>query len=351
MKVKRICIDKIPSSVKNLGVGRKVEYADEIESKSGNVLVVKVVKHLGYYNEEFELKDGRQIKLYSNDVILGVLGERRATAIFGGTIPKKIKVGDVLSLICPGGIIGELTSVNKNWKPPVPVKVLGSLVMNDKLVNIKDSCIPSRRTLKESAPILCVSGTCMDSGKTTILCEKINFLKQRGKKVVAAKLTGVHYCSDMLKAKDAGADEVFIFSEAGLPSTCVISPRKVLNSALGLLYEANTYNPDVIAIELGDSIHGEYNVNTLLEAKEFNRHIKFNMVACIDYMGFWGVKEYFENLKMPIDAVSGIITNSQAAKDYIRENTGIETSHNFEPKDIRSSNQLMFDKLFNSSVS
>lgn len=81
------------------------------------------------------------------------------------------------------------------------------------------------------------------------------------------------YKGDLLKVKDFGVDKVLSFVDGGLPSTCG-DPDRVTKVALGLLKKLNQINPDLIIVELGASILGEYNVTTLLGNPEIRHQIK-----------------------------------------------------------------------------
>jgi hypothetical protein len=64
---------------------------------------------------------------------------------------------------------------------------------------------PWRTHLLRSAPIILVSGTCMNVGKTTVACEIVRALAAKGYRVAASKLAGVATQRDLLNMRAVGA--------------------------------------------------------------------------------------------------------------------------------------------------
>ena len=73
---------------------------------------------------------------------------------------------------------------------------------------------------RKSAPIVAVLATCMDSGKTSLICKLADYFHDKDLTIAGAKLTGVAFMQDPYKMKDAGISTVMDFVDAGLPSTC-----------------------------------------------------------------------------------------------------------------------------------
>ena len=102
------------------------------------------------------------------------------------------------------------------------------------------------------APVVLVVGTSMSAGKTATAKALVRILRSMGQRVVGTKLTGAGRYRDILSMRDSGADAVFDFVDAGLPSS--ICPedeyRTRLRNLLGLVAETD---PDVVVAEAGAS--------------------------------------------------------------------------------------------------
>ena len=160
--------------------------------------------------------------------------------------------------------------MNEKWGVPMQVRVLGSVVAGGKQLNIKNAAIERQHRLESSAPIIGVVGTCMDIGKTTLICKLIKHFRRQGLKVAAVKLSGVASRYDPDRFSDAGASPILSFMDGGLPSTCGEADT-VVEVALGILYAVNTGQPDLIIAEFGDSILGEYHVEQMLRHPDIQK--------------------------------------------------------------------------------
>ena len=209
-------VDKIASVTKNVALqSEHIEYDTTIPTKAGTLLLVRALEEKRNYNE-LELLSGRMSKVLEGNLIVGVLGERRAIRGIVGIIPESLQVGDKVHLLNLGGVLGKCVSFNKDVGAPIECEVLGAVIINGKVANIGDEKIPWRQVLAESAPIVAVSGTSMHAGKTTTACILIKKLSRLGFKVGGLKVTGVALLRDTLKMKDYGAKKVLHFADVGL---------------------------------------------------------------------------------------------------------------------------------------
>ncbi|MBI5620764.1 hypothetical protein HY949_03230 [Candidatus Gottesmanbacteria bacterium] len=317
---------KIPSIVKNIPLSGTIETGSSIVPKEGLVILVEALEDAGK-NNVLEFSTGRLGKLVKGDVIPAVLEKRRALKEFAGDIPHALVPGDELDWLCESGIVGEIVGVNERWGTPMKVKVLGSLLLDGKTLNIKHSAIPWQDDLENSAPIVAVLATCMDSGKTTLICKLAEYFKNNGLHVVGAKLTGVAFMQDPLKMKDNGLDTVMDFVDAGLPSTCG-GPTDSIKAACGIITELNKGKPDLILAEFGDGIMGEYNVAPIITHPSIKKYIAMTIVAANDLMAAWGAKKKMEDLGYAIDMLTGPVANSHVGVEYVEHNFGIPSESN-----------------------
>lgn len=327
-------LNKLPSIVKNIPLSGKIEVGSSIMPQEGLVILVEALDDAGK-NNVLEFTTGRLGKLMKGDVVPAVLGSRRALKEFAGDAPRSLKPGDELYWLCESGLVGKIVGINERWGMPMKVKVLGVLLHDGNTLNIKNFAIPWQHEVEKSAPIVAVLATCMDSGKTSLVCKLADYLDHKGLNVAGAKLTGVAFMQDPYKMKDAGIGTVMDFVDAGLPSTCG-SPTDSIKAACGVITEINKTNPDLILAEFGDGIIGEYNVASIITHPSFKKHIVMTVVAANDLVSAWGASQKMKEFGIPIDVFTGPVVNSHVGVDFIEHNFGIpaESNQHAIPKTI-----------------
>jgi hypothetical protein len=315
-----ITLDKIASVTGRAQLSHHVEVTDWVPAERGAVVVVEALEEKSVYGE-LELLGGRMARIIKGDIIAGVLGERQALKGFVGFIPSRIVPGDVLHILNMGGVIGQCSSANADFGQPLQVRVLGAALVDGAPANIAHHAVPWQDSLPTSAPIILVSGTCMNSGKTTAACEIIRVLKGRGYRLAAAKLAGVATQRDVLNMEDHGAICALSFSDAGLPST-THADTCVVPAAKGILAALNDCNPDAIVVEFGDGIMGHYGVDLLLKDRELMGHVKAHILCANDLVAAWGGLLYLGEMGVHVDCISGPATDNSAGVDYVQERFG-----------------------------
>ena len=316
----QITLDKTASVVGRVALGRRIEIADYVVASRGALVAVQALEEKSVYGE-LELVGGRMARIIKGDVIVGALGERQALKGFVGHIPQRIAPGDVLHVLNMGGVIGKCSSANAEVGQPLRVRVLGAVLVDGEPANIADNAVPWRDHLPRSAPIVLLSGSCMNSGKTTVACEVIRVLKSRGYRLAAAKIAGVATQRDLLNMQDHGAVCAMSFSDAGLPST-THTDTCIVPAAKGILAELNGCEPDAIVVELGDGIMGHYGVDLLLKDAQLMSHVKAHILCANDLVAAWGGLQYLAQLGVHVDCVSGPATDNSAGIDYIEGRFG-----------------------------
>jgi hypothetical protein len=311
-------VDKVASSTATLRLSKEIEISDRIESRAGNVIVVRALQEKSVY-DTLELDNGRMAKITRDDVIAGTLGRRRALKGFVGELPESIAVGDRLQLLNLGGLIGVCVSGNKDLGTPLQVEVLGMAVRDGKPRNIAEGAIPPRASLVGVAdlpPLVLVEGTCMAAGKTQAACDIVQKLHQRGWRVAALKATGVACMRDVLNMVDHGAVEGLSFQDAGLPSTVGIDNLPAV--VKGLLARLAEGKPDVVVMELGDGIIGGYGVADLLKDPEIRAATRAHVMCANDLVAAWGAVEVMKAMGLRIDVFAGPATDNAVGVEYIQ---------------------------------
>lgn len=331
MQVRRTRLDRIASVTRNVKLSRDVMMGDEVVSKEGNLLAVRILTNKYNYNT-IEDVNGRMIPLRKGDTIAGVLGFRMALKGYAGVVPESLSVGDTIQVLNLGGVLGLCTAMNPELGAPFDAEVLGSVLTfpttGDRVgrpSNIHNSLVQASESLKQVPPVIFVAGTSMNSGKTVAATEIVRVLTHRGKRVVACKLTGVSLMRDILAMKDAGAETVYDFTDAGVVST---RGAGILPIARGMLNRLAQESPDIIVAELGDGILGEYGVSDILADAEMMKAAACHVVCAPDPVAIYGAHGiYKDRFQLPIHVVAGPVTDNMVGRDYVEKQLGLP-AHN-----------------------
>jgi hypothetical protein len=313
----RVHVHKVASVTYRLGIGSEVEISRMVEPATGNVLIVRALEEKRVY-DVLELTSGRMAHISRGDVIAGALGSRAALCGFVGRVPDALKAGDCIHILNLGGVLGECVSENEDVGHPLKVEVLGMAVRDGKPLNIRDGAIAPSDRLELAAPLVMISGTCMNSGKTRAAVEIIFHLTQRGYRVGAAKLTGVACLRDPLNMVDHGAVEGLSFLDCGVPSTSEVDNLPAL--AKGVLNAMAGKEVDVVVAETGDGIIGSYGVRTLLQDKEIAGASRCHVLTANDLVAAWGGKKILEEeMGLHLGIMAGPATDNEVGVRYVEE--------------------------------
>jgi hypothetical protein len=319
-------IDKIGSATSPLALGRSVNVIDASSFPlAGDVVVVRALSESVTYGN-LELPSGRLAKINRNDLLLGVLGKRRALKGFVGDVPDSASMGDRLHLLNMGGVIGICKGHHSSLSDAIEVEVVGLACDGEgNVLNISDGALPPSDTLSAAAPIVLVAGTCMNSGKTVAAAEIIRQAANSGLRVAGAKLSGIACLRDTLNMQDHGAFATASFLDCGLPST--VDHGDLASVAKGLLNHLGTFGPDLIVVELGDGIVGGYAVDSVLKDPEIKAAISSFVFCASDYVGVIGGIAALKELGIEIDVIAGSVTDSQMGEDFVEERFDIKAGN------------------------
>jgi hypothetical protein len=264
-----------------------------------------------------ETKTGRMADVVRGDLIVGALGQRAATLEGVGdwrAVGEKLR----LDALTGAGLLGKATSISPLLPELMGLDYLGHVIRDGKKLGMEDfvAPVPPRKFDK---PVVLLIGTSMSAGKTSsgqVIIRALNYL---GLNVAAAKLTGAARYRDILRFRDAGANSVVDFVDAGLPSTVCPEPR--FRDALELmLSKIAARNPDVLVAEAGASPMEPYNAGLVVEY--LADLARFTVLCASDPYAVLGVQTaYGDHLKA--DLVSGPATNTTAAIALVKELTGL----------------------------
>jgi hypothetical protein len=318
--------DKIGSATSPLHLSRVLQVTEVSDApRAGDVIVVRVLTDNATYNM-LELPTGRLAKVNPGDVLVGVLGRRRALKGFVGDVPASVSAGDELHLLNLGGVIGRCSGHHSSLNDAIKVEVIGLAADDQGAVrNIADAALPPRESLGATAPLVVIAGACMNSGKTYAATEIIQQGTRAGLRVAAAKLSGIACLRDTLNMADHGAIATASFLDCGLPST--VGAGDLAPVARAIIARLNESAPDLIVIELGDGILGGYSVESIFEDAEFRAAMTALVFCASDYVGAWGGIELFRRRGIEVHLVAGSVTDSQMGEDYIQDEFGIRAAN------------------------
>jgi len=346
--------DKISSATSPLNLTKTVAVINENnQPKAGDVVVVRALNESVTYGN-LELPNGRLAKINRNDVLLGVLGKRRALKGFVGDVPDAVKTGDKLHLLNMGGVIGVCKGHHSSLSDAIRVEVLGIACESEppavagvfnaadknaegnsaplltrglppRVLNIADNALKPTTFLKKSALVVVVAGTCMNSGKTVAVTEIIKQAHHAGLRIAGGKLSGVAALRDTLNMQDSGACATASFLDCGLPST--VDAGNLAPMAKAILNKLNENEPDLIVVELGDGIVGGYAVDSILQDSDIKQATAAFVFCASDYVGVIGGIEVLRRLGIEIDVIAGSVTNSQMGEDFVQKEFGINAGN------------------------
>lgn len=325
--MKRVLADKIASVTRSLPLRRDLRVSETIHCEEGAVVAVRILNQKSHYNT-LELTTGRFAAIKPGDIIVGALGFRNALLGYSGVIPERLAPGDHVQVLNLGGVIGHCTSFSPSVGEPFQAEVLGQVLTFGELGSRKGTpaSIAASSPLIDQlptvmTPVIAVVGTCMNSGKTEACLALIQQLVRKGLRVMAAKTTGVSLRRDVLAMEDAGAERALIFTDFGVVTT---SAKTSAPLTCTMLSDLDQSHADVIVVELGDGLMGDYGVDAILEHPDLQRHLKNIVLAANDPVGAWGgVKMLAERYNLRPAVVTGPATDHEAGTRLIESQLGV----------------------------
>ena len=283
-----------------------------------------------------ELASGRMVHALPGDCVIGAFGNRSATLEGVGSFAD-IK-GDRMHAMTSAGLFGAVTSMSRLLPQALQLKYLGHVVRSAGKVCMSDFAIKSDND-QFTIPTILLVGTSMSAGKTTTGRMIVHELEKLGKKVIGSKVTGAGRYRDILSFRDAGADAVFDFVDAGLPST-VVPEDEFRNAIRPLQHHIDSLKPDFLVADAGASPLEPYNGAAAIE--ELNDNIQCTVLSASDPYAVVGVEQAF-GLKP--DVVTGPATSTSAAIDLVGKLSGVEGINVMDPDSIPALRNVLLRTL------
>ncbi len=311
--------DLIASATHRVPLSGVLKVTEEKTARHGDVVLVRVKK----INTEYSLLetlDGEEKTLAGGELMIGVLGSRKALHGFSGDPPSELKPGMDLHLLNRGGVIGECSAFHRDLGWPTQLEYIGTVSWNGGPANLQDYALPLIENPALEIPVVLIVGTCMNSGKTAVCRQLLRLFSDKGFSINAGKVAGVGCLRDTLAMKKDGAGEILSFQDFGLPSTAHL--ETVAPIARSMVHYLSKSHPDFIIIEMGDGVLGGYQVASLFEDKKFMDSCMSMILCANDLMGGWGAMQWLSQQgerKYPV-LISGRVTDSAEGIRYIEEN-------------------------------
>ena len=320
-------LDKRPFEVREL---------DKYQWKTGDYVVGRVT-NTGSDQVKVELVNGRMRSIMREDLIVGALGERYATLEATGSW-RDVDSDGRMHLLTGAGLFGKCTSKSVHMANLIEIEYVGHVVRGEEVCKMDDFAIKSTYS-KFEIPVVLLVGSSMSAGKTTVARIIVNLMKRAGLNIVAGKLTGASRFRDILSLKDVGANQIFDFVDAGMPSS--IYPReKYRKKLIHLLSQINKVGADVAVIELGASPLEPYNGDVAYE--ELKPSVKCSVLCASDPYAVLGVMKSF---RFKPDIVSGIATNTFAGAQLIEKLCGVRALNLIDPETSEELKGILGEKL------
>lgn len=220
--------------------------------KAGDVALCTIVE-IGRH-AHLELVSGRRSRLFVGDKIIVAFGERYATDQYHATLPVSLSA---CALAAAGGVAGNVVGKHAGVKRPTLIQPNGVFANGrGEIVNLASAALaPILAAPPQKKPVvITVFGSSMNAGKTTAAANIIRSLKKQNLKVAAVKLTGTGSGGDCWLFKDAGADPVLDFTDAGFASTYNVAANELECACRALMAALYAAGPDFIVCEIADGL-------------------------------------------------------------------------------------------------
>ncbi|MFQ5756976.1 MAG: DUF1611 domain-containing protein [Acidiferrobacterales bacterium] len=267
-----------------------------------------------------ELRTGRRAPLYKGDEIIVCYGHRYAPDQFEALVPPDL---GPCELVAAGGIAGQVLSRHESKKPATQISPCGLLAnAHGRRINLADWSLP-KVTQPHARPVtVAVVGTSMNAGKTTTLACLTKGFRRAGCDVGAAKITGTGGGGDLWAMKDAGANPVADFIDAGFSSTFRASQdaiEGILTTLTGHLANADV---DVILLEVADGLLQRETAG-LLSSLVFRSNVDGVLFAAGDAMAASAGSAWLRQRRLNVLGLSGTLTASPLASREAEQATGV----------------------------
>ncbi len=287
-------------------------------------LVLARIDALGFHRG-LQLRNGRKNNLFPGDEVVVAYGNRYAPNQFEAVVPKTL---GPCHLVAGGGVAAKALSWHAqiNGKGPTLITPIGLLLRTDgETANLRDYAIEPVEVLDAPPPTtIAVVGTAMDSGKTSSAAYLVRGLVRAGLRAGYAKITGTGAGGDTFLLKDAGADPVLDFTDAGFVSTYLLELPALERILVTLVAHLDRAGVDAIVLEIADGIL-QAETAALIESPTFRSIVSGVFFAAGDAMGAVAGCHWLTQRKLVIAGLGGLLTAAPLQSLEATKATGLRT--------------------------
>jgi hypothetical protein len=287
-------------------------------------LVLARIDALGFHRG-LQLRNGRKKNLFPEDEIVVAYGNRYAPNQFEAVVPKTL---GPCHLVAGGGVASKALSWHAqiNGKGPTLITPIGLLLRPDgEPANLRDYAVePVEALLAPHPTTIAVVGTAMDSGKTSSAAFMVRGMVRAGLRAGYAKITGTGAGGDTFLLKDAGADPVLDFTDAGVVSTYLLDLPDLERILVTLVAHLDRAGVDVIVLEIADGIL-QVETAALIESPVFRSIVSGVFFTAGDAMGAVAGFNWLTQRKLAISGLGGLMTAAPLQSLEATKATGMRT--------------------------
>ncbi|MCA8881311.1 MAG: hypothetical protein KDA73_15460 [Rhodobacteraceae bacterium] len=258
--------------------------------------------------------------MFPGDEIVVCYGNRYAPDQFEAVIGEDLGPCD---LVAGGGIASRELSRHDRMIEPTRITPIGLLGDQEgRRLNVRDVALPPRTDGATTMLTVLSLGTSMNAGKTLTGTSMVHGLKRAGYRVAAIKATGTGSGGDLWIVRDAGADLVLDFTDAGFASTYLAPVADLEAATLSLIAHAAADFCDVAVIEIADGLQ-QLETAALVRSEVLRSKVAGVTFAAYDAMGAKCGVDLLHALGHRVLGVSGRLSRSPLAVRETEQSTGI----------------------------
>ena len=302
------------------GTACSIIQPDNGKPKAGDLVIARV-DSLGHH-KGLQLVNGRRRIMFLGDEIVVAYGNRYASSQFESYVPETM---GPCHLVAGGGIASRAVSWHANIsRGPTHITPIG--LVGDKYgnpINLKDyGLAPVKQPADYQPTTIALIGTSMDAGKTTTAAYLARGLINAGLRVGYVKVTGTGAGGDTWLLKDAGAEPVLDFTDAGLPTTFMEEPKEIERVMHELIAHCAESGVDAVLVEIADGVF-QRETATLLQSSFFANITGGIVLAAQDSMGAAAGMNWLNNFSTPVLALSGKLSAAPLQVSEAQAATGL----------------------------
>ena len=295
----RCRVHKVASVVNRLRIGEGPRDHATPRCFSGNAIVVRALDEKRVY-DEIELTTGRMAKVGHGDVIVGALGRRARSAVSRATCRRKCGRATSLHLLNHGG---SWAGASATAGPRLPGRAARCWAWRSRWQGPQHPrrAVADRR---RHSPLATAAAhrRLGDLHQLRQDCRPLgDHTRAHGARPDdrGGKMTGVACLNDLHGARGPRRGRDAILPRRGASPRPPASRLRSSRGGEGDLAELARSRPDLIVVEMGDGIIGDYGVLSLLLDPQVRRTVRVHGLCANDLVGAWGGVHFLSDLASP----------------------------------------------------